>query len=687
MEEELHSDEMGVFKPPAAFVQASLARQARIRQQMQERNAGVGTVHSVSIKEIEPTPPEPPEPLEPTPPPPPKTHHTHNTTHNTTHQRNPPPKSKTLQTIQNLAQARTHRRTHQNELRAAQAGLDSLERNVLGFKRDIELFRMHLDEDGGGVGERGDARIRVFVRKRPLNDREQAIPSIFDTITPTQTTLHLHEPKTRMDLSKTIETHSFSFDAVFDESVGNRGVYERTVMGMVRNMFEGGRGTVFAYGQTGSGKTHTVFGDGDRTLGLYEYACRDIFQHFTTHHSQSLSLHICFFEIYGGQAYDLLSSRTRVHLLEDAHGMVRIQGLTETPVTSLKSLLTLVKTGTSTRTTGSTEANPDSSRSHAVFQIRLRKNMQVIGKFSVVDLAGSERGVERGNVGKRERFEGAEINKSLLALKECIRALHRSRSGVKQHIPFRASKLTQILRDSFVGARSQTVMIATVSPGSNSVDHSLNTLRYADRVKELRRKGGGGGGGGEDRGRCGAEQQEDKQEQDDNDDDDDDDDDDDEEWDHVDDPLPTLPSFPTVPPTVLTTPLIPPSLPSPSPSPITPTNPDLAHLLRATPPPTSHHITSITHILTTHESLLQFHLSTMALNASLMRIDQLLISTVTQPGADLDTYVEALSDLIARRLAVWRDLEGRVEELRGLLRDEEVFVGEWEEDEGQKGEE
>lgn len=78
-------------------------------------------------------------------------------------------------------------------------------------------------------------------------------------------------------------------------------------------------------------------------------------------------------------------------------------------------------------------------------------------------------------------MEGAEINKSLLALKECIRALGR-KGG---HLPFRASKLTQVLRDSFIGDKSRTCMIAMISPGLSSCEHSLNTLRYADRVKEL----------------------------------------------------------------------------------------------------------------------------------------------------------------------------------------------------------
>lgn len=104
-----------------------------------------------------------------------------------------------------------------------------------------------------------------------------------------------------------------------------------------------------------------------------------------------------------------------------------------------------------------------------------------IGKLSFIDLAGSERGADRGETDLKTRMEGAEINKSLLALKECIRALDQD----KRHTPFRQSKLTQVLKDSFVG-NSRTCMIATVSPNQSNSEHTLNTLRYADRVKELK---------------------------------------------------------------------------------------------------------------------------------------------------------------------------------------------------------
>jgi kinesin family member 2/24 len=102
-----------------------------------------------------------------------------------------------------------------------------------------------------------------------------------------------------------------------------------------------------------------------------------------------------------------------------------------------------------------------------------------VGRLSFIDLAGSERGADTYDNDKRVRIEGADINKSLLALKECIRAL----DGDARHVPFRGSKLTEVLRDSFIGEQARTVMIANISPSSSSVEHTLNTLRYADRVK------------------------------------------------------------------------------------------------------------------------------------------------------------------------------------------------------------
>merc|ERR1712136_461240 len=113
------------------------------------------------------------------------------------------------------------------------------------------------------------------------------------------------------------------------------------------------------------------------------------------------------------------------------------------------------------------------------------------GKISFIDLAGSERGADTLDTDRQTRMDGAEINKSLLAIPECIRALDQQ----SDHTPFRGSKLTQVLKDSFVGSNCRTVMIANVSPCGSAVEHSLNTLRYAYRVKELRRNTGLGATG------------------------------------------------------------------------------------------------------------------------------------------------------------------------------------------------
>jgi kinesin family protein 2/24 len=148
-------------------------------------------------------------------------------------------------------------------------------------------------------------------------------------------------------------------------------------------------------------------------------------------------------------------------------------------------MLNIIEMGNRNRTTHATESNDVSSRSHAICQIIIRNNGKIIGKLSLIDLAGSERGADTKSHNRQRRMEGAEINKSLLALKECIRAIDCN----SIHIPYRASKLTLVLKDSFTNKNSRTVMIVNVSPAASSADHTLNTLRYADRVKEKGKQG------------------------------------------------------------------------------------------------------------------------------------------------------------------------------------------------------
>lgn len=146
-----------------------------------------------------------------------------------------------------------------------------------------------------------------------------------------------------------------------------------------------------------------------------------------------------------------------------------------------------IEEGATNRSTGTTSRNADSSRSHAVLQLHLskmgpRRKKLELSRLTFIDLAGSERGADTAASSRATRLEGAEINSSLLALKEVIRALASGDSLT--HVPFRGSKLTQVLKESFVGENCQSVMIACISPNIGNCEQTLSTLRYADRVKE-----------------------------------------------------------------------------------------------------------------------------------------------------------------------------------------------------------
>uniref|UniRef100_A0A8C2T0T7 Kinesin family member 24 n=2 Tax=Coturnix japonica TaxID=93934 RepID=A0A8C2T0T7_COTJA len=221
-----------------------------------------------------------------------------------------------------------------------------------------------------------------------------------------------------------------------------------------------------------------------RNPGLYALAARDIFGHLEASPSRKdLLVLISFYEIYCGQLYDLLNGRKRLFAREDSKHVVQIVGLREVQVDSVDLLLEVILKGGKERSTGATGVNSDSSRSHAIIQIQIKDTAnRTFGRISFIDLAGSERAADARDSDRQTKMEGAEINQSLLALKECIRALDQEHA----HTPFRQSKLTQVLKDSFIG-NSKTCMIANVSPSHIATEHTLNTLRYADRVKELKK--------------------------------------------------------------------------------------------------------------------------------------------------------------------------------------------------------
>ena len=325
------------------------------------------------------------------------------------------------------------------------------------------------------------SRITVAVRKRPLSSTEVG-DGCEDVLTTDVDHSHVfvHEPKVKVDLKPYVEKHRFTYDVVLSERHDNRSVYEATALPLIATVFEGGNATCFAYGQTGSGKTYTMLGKRDQEEGIYLLAARDLYHRL----EPGMSITASFFEIYGGKLFDLLNERVKLHCREDSKGVINVCGLTEHAVNDTNHLMQIIDYGNAIRASGATGMNNDSSRSHAILHITVLKNAKYFGRFTFIDLAGSERGADTLDSDRVTRLEGAEINKSLLALKECIRSLDQGH----RHIPFRGSKLTAVLRDCFLG-NSKTVMIGNVSPSSSSCEHTLNTLRYADRVKELRREG------------------------------------------------------------------------------------------------------------------------------------------------------------------------------------------------------
>lgn len=250
---------------------------------------------------------------------------------------------------------------------------------------------------------------------------------------------------------------------------------------------------MFAYGATGAGKTYTMLGT-EQEPGIMFRTLHNLFIEISkTSNSLMYQVSMSYLEIYNELIRDLLSpSNGFLELREDAKGGVQVAGISELIAETPEEVMHMLHKGNKERTQEPTKANKTSSRSHAVLQVNIKQRDKVrvhsqevrMGKLYMIDLAGSERAAQTQNTGKR-MVEGAHINRSLLALGNCINAL--SEKGSSKYVNYRDSKLTRILKDS-LGGNSKTVMIAHISPASIHFEESRNTLMYADRAKYIRTK-------------------------------------------------------------------------------------------------------------------------------------------------------------------------------------------------------
>ena len=347
--------------------------------------------------------------------------------------------------------------------------------------------------------KRGSYNILVAVRCRPLNKREKELSNTETVKIMDDKMVILLDPIEYNRPNNVFKNRSreqtYAFDFAFDKYSTQQKIFENTTKFLLEGVVNGYNATVFAYGATGAGKTYTMLGNDDNP-GIMPLTLSELFNKVKQYSGdREYKLKLWYLEIYNENIRDLLSNNSDEYLdlREDPTKGIVVSGITELNVTSCNDILKILKRGNKNRTQEATGANETSSRSHAILQVLVEyktKNTGIeveirYGKLSLIDLAGSERASATQNRGIR-LIEGANINRSLLTLGNCINALCDANiKGTKPYVPYRDSKLTRLLKDS-LGGNARTVMIANISPSINTFDDTYNTLKYANRAKNIK---------------------------------------------------------------------------------------------------------------------------------------------------------------------------------------------------------
>uniref|UniRef100_A0A8C7Z8E1 Kinesin-like protein n=1 Tax=Oryzias sinensis TaxID=183150 RepID=A0A8C7Z8E1_9TELE len=344
------------------------------------------------------------------------------------------------------------------------------------------------------TGESKDQQLTVALRIRPLSDAEQEEGSTIVAHRVDDQMIVLMDPMEDPDdilRANRSREKTYLFDVAFDFSASQEEVYRATTKPLIEGLISGYNATVFAYGPTGCGKTYTMLGT-DKEPGIYVRTLNDLFHAIEeTSDDMLYSVSMSYLEIYNEMIRDLLNpSSGFLDLREDSKGVIQVAGITEVSTINAQEIMELLVKGNKQRTQEPTAANQTSSRSHAVLQVAVKQQSRSrdvsqevrFARLFMIDLAGSERAAQTQNRGQRLK-EGAHINRSLLALGNCINAL--SDKNGNKYVNYRDSKLTRLLKDS-LGGNSRTVMIAHISPASTAFEESRNTLTYADRAKSIR---------------------------------------------------------------------------------------------------------------------------------------------------------------------------------------------------------
>ena len=342
--------------------------------------------------------------------------------------------------------------------------------------------------------------ILVAVRVRPLSESElHSSPSKIVEVLDSNV-LILLDPSSDKSIPEVPRVRTkekqYAFDMVLGEQATQEQVFHHTTSFLLEGVANGYNASVFAYGPTGAGKTYTMIGTAQKP-GVMLHTFAKLFSHIDAmSRDRQYKVTLSYLEIYNENIKDLLNpSKEGLDVREDPQRGMVVAGLTEILASSPSVVFSYIRNGNKRRVCEPTQANRTSSRSHAILQIGVEYRDRAggteseicIGKLSLIDLAGSERAANTHNRGKR-LIEGANINKSLLSLGNCINALcELNEKGGQIHVPYRDSKLTRLLKDS-LGGNCRTVMITCISPSNPAYEDTYNTLIYANRAKNIKTK-------------------------------------------------------------------------------------------------------------------------------------------------------------------------------------------------------
>ncbi|XP_027368734.1 kinesin-like protein KIN-7B [Abrus precatorius] len=339
------------------------------------------------------------------------------------------------------------------------------------------LSKMQRNPSGTPDGPKiREEKIRVTVRMRPLNGKEQAMYDLIAWDCLDEHTIVFKNPNQERSANQ------YTFDKVFAPTCSTQKVYEEGTKDVALSALSGINATIFAYGQTSSGKTFTM-------RGVTESAIKDIYEYIRNTPERDFILRISALEIYNETVIDLLNRESGpLRLLDDPEKGTIVEKLNEEVAKDGQHLRHLIGICEGQRQVGETALNDKSSRSHQIIRLTVESSLRessghvnsYIASLNFVDLAGSERISQTNTCGARMK-EGSHINRSLLTLASVIRKLSGGKRG---HIPYRDSKLTRILQSS-IGGNARTAIICTISPSLSHVEQTRNTLAFATSAKEV----------------------------------------------------------------------------------------------------------------------------------------------------------------------------------------------------------